>query len=98
MRPRLTIHHLLVGAPGTGPRRRYLHRRQDFVIGQDVFLGRVPTRQREELTGRDAPVARRTADVERRAQRDQGWRGVRWMDDIAGSAAEDGVELVLAGK
>ena len=56
----------------------------------------VHARKLEELTGRNHAIARRSAHMKLGIQGKQCGRGVRWMNDVAGSAAENRVELVLA--
>ncbi len=76
---------------------REFDRGQHFIVGQHVLAGRILLGQREEIRGRERAFARRADDAELRVERHQRRRGVRRMHDEAGSAAEDRVELVLAG-
>ncbi|MGC4085820.1 MAG: hypothetical protein QM736_27760, partial [Vicinamibacterales bacterium] len=95
MRPRLAIGHLEVPAASRGLRRRELDRRQHLVVCKNVLRRGVLPRQHEEVRRRDTPLIRGSDDAERGAKRYECRGRVRWMDDIALSTAEDGVELVL---
>ena len=50
----------------------------------------------KNCAGLDLALARGTDDAELRAERDRGHRQARRVDDVAGTAAEDRVVLVLA--
>src|SRR4029450_12654841 len=80
----------------SGWRKRYL--REHLVITQHVFPRSVDGRQREELRRRNRALPRGTADPKRRIERDQCRRGVRRVNDVTRTTAEDRVELVLAGR
>ncbi len=96
VRPGFAIQHLVIRAARAGPRRRQLNRSQHFVLRQDVFARGVHARQLEEFSRGNHALARRSRDVKLRVQRHQRRRGVRRMHDVAGPAAENGVELILA--
>ena len=64
------------------PRRGgQVHGDQHLVMGQDIFLGRIHLRQREEIGGGDDALARRTGNAELRVERHQRGRGVGGMND-----------------
>ena len=85
----------MLRVPGTGFGK--LDRGEHFVIVQGVFARGILLWEREEVGRRERALAGGSDDAELGVERDQRGRGIRRMHDEARSAAEDGVELVLAG-
>src|SRR5439155_12555212 len=76
-------------------RQRKTHVGEDLVILQYVFSLRVDARERKEFGRSNRPLAVGSDDAERRIERDERRGGIRRMDDVARTAAKDGVELVF---
>ena len=79
-----------------GTRRRQLYSGEHLVRRQNRFSRGILLRQNEEVAGRHHALTRGADDAELRVERDQRRSRVGRVDDVAGPAAEDRVESVLA--
>ena len=96
--PRLAIHHLVIGAPRIRTRCAQLDGGQHFIVGQHVLSRRVAAWRCEKVSRRHPAVAAGPDDSRLGVERDERGSRVGRMHDVARPAAEDRMELVLAGK